>query len=154
MSRTPLTATALLLGALALSACATAEGAGEDISTAMATVTGATEGPPEGYQKVSDLVALPEFLPGIGVLYVDPATLPAGPFLAYDREGNLVSTVYMVPVERLQAQETFDNLEAAEGAEVDHVDLYYNAGHPGVEQPHYHIVLWHVAEENRVAAAQ
>ena len=154
MSRTPLTATALLLGALALSACAMAEGAGEDMSTAMATVTGGMEGPPEGYQKVSDLVALPEHLPGIGVLYVRPETLPAGPFLAYDREGNLVSTVYMVPIEQLQAQETFDNLEAAEGAEVDHVDLYYNAGHPGVEQPHYHIVLWHVAEENRVAAAQ
>jgi hypothetical protein len=24
--------------------------------------------------------------------------------------------------------------------------MYYNAGHPGVEQPHYHIVLWHVPE--------
>ena len=26
------------------------------------------------------------------------------------------------------------------------VDLYYNAGHPGVEKPHYHVVLWHVRE--------
>ena len=153
MSRTPLTATALL-SALALSACAMAEGAGEDMSTAMSTMTGAMEGPPAGYQKVSDLVALPEFLPGIGVLYVQPATLPAGPFLAYDREGNLVSTVYMIPVEQLEARETLDNLEAAEGAEVDHVDMYYNAGHPGVPQPHYHIVLWHVSDEQRVAAAQ
>jgi hypothetical protein len=24
--------------------------------------------------------------------------------------------------------------------------LYYNAGHPGVEVPHYHIVLWHVTK--------
>jgi predicted small secreted protein len=154
MSRTPLTATALLLGALALSACSTAEGLGEDVGTAVSTVTGTMEGPPEGYQKVSDLVALPEFLPGIGVLYVDPATLPAGPFLAYDREGNLVSTVYMIPMEQIESQQTLDNLEAAEGAEVDHVDMYYNAGHPGVPQPHYHIVLWHVADEQRVAAAQ
>jgi hypothetical protein len=27
---------------------------------------------------------------------------------------------------------------------VDHVSLYYNAGHPGVEEPHYHIVLWYI----------
>ncbi|MEZ4547090.1 MAG: hypothetical protein R3B51_04930 [Thermodesulfobacteriota bacterium] len=39
--------------------------------------------PPGGkYQKVSSLVELPDFIPGLGVLYVDPATLPAGPFLA------------------------------------------------------------------------
>jgi hypothetical protein len=25
--------------------------------------------------------------------------------------------------------------------------LYYNAGHPGVEKPHYHVVLWHVAKD-------
>ena len=55
--------------------------------------------PPTGaYKKVSELVKLPEFLPGLGQLYVDPKTLPAGPFLAYDRDGRLVSTVYMLPV--------------------------------------------------------
>ena len=44
--------------------------------------------PPAGaYKKVSELVKLPDFLPGLGQLYVDPKTLPAGPFLAYDREG-------------------------------------------------------------------
>ena len=38
---------------------------------------------PDGkYQNVSSLVALPEYIPGLGVLYIDPATLPAGPFLA------------------------------------------------------------------------
>ena len=32
--------------------------------------------PPEGeYRKVSELVTLPDFLPGLGTLYVDPATL-------------------------------------------------------------------------------
>src|SRR3712207_8537229 len=65
---------------------------------------------PEGYQAVSTLVELPEFLPGLGSLYVKPETLPAGPFLAYDRDGKLVSTIYMVPVEDIQAQKTFDNL--------------------------------------------
>src|SRR5207344_3506901 len=33
--------------------------------------------PPGGaYKKVSTLVALPDFVPGLGTLYVDPATLP------------------------------------------------------------------------------
>ena len=47
---------------------------------------------------------------------------------------------------------TFDNLDAPGGA-VDHVDVYFNAGHPGVEKPHAHLVLWHVgdADEARVA---
>jgi hypothetical protein len=99
-----------------------------------------TAPPAEPYKKVSELVALPDFLPGMGTLYVDPATLPAGPFLAYDKGGKFVSTIYMVPSEDLTAQKPFDNL--AVGGPVDHVDLYYNAGHPGVEAPHYHIVLW------------
>ncbi|MGH6904327.1 MAG: hypothetical protein ACREIR_16465 [Geminicoccaceae bacterium] len=104
--------------------------------------------PPGGaYQQVSDLVALPEFIPGLGSLYVQPATLPAGPFLAYDRDGRLVSTIYMVPLADIEAQKKFDGL--AVGAEnVVDVDMYYNAGHPGVEQPHYHVVLWHVAESD------
>ena len=105
----------------------------------------AADAPPAGYQKVSDLVALPEFIPGLGTLYVQRATLPAGPFLAYDRDGRLVSTIYMIPVADIEAQKKYDDL--AVGAEnVVDVDMYYNAGHPGVEQPHYHVVLWHVPE--------
>jgi hypothetical protein len=108
--------------------------------------------PPAPFQKVSKLVKLPDFLPGIGDLYVDPTTLPAGPFLAYDHDGKIVSTIYMVPLEDLQAKKPFDNLPAPGGA-VDHVDIYFNAGHPGVEKPHAHVVLWHVpaADESRVA---
>lgn len=101
--------------------------------------------PPGGnFQKVSALVPLPDFLPGMGTLYVDPKTLPAGPFLAYDREGKLVSSIYMVPVKDLEAHKAFDNLGAAK-EQVDHVDLYYNAGHPGVAEPHYHVVVWYVS---------
>ena len=59
--------------------------------------------PPGGkYKKVSSLVALPDFIPDLGTLYVDPATLPAGPFLAYDKKGNLVSSVYMIPLKDLK----------------------------------------------------
>lgn len=108
--------------------------------------------PPAPFEKVSKLVKLPDFLPGLGQLYVDPKTLPAGPFLAYDHDGKIVSTVYMIPIADLQAKKDFDNLSAPGGA-VDHVDVYFNAGHPGVEVPHAHIVLWHVpaADETRVA---
>jgi hypothetical protein len=109
--------------------------------------------PPGGtYKKVSELVKLPDFLPNLGQLFVDPKTLPAGPFLAYDHDGKLVSTIYMIPVGELDQHKAFNGL-ASPGGTVDHVSLYFNAGHPGVEQPHYHIVLWHVskADEARVA---
>jgi hypothetical protein len=105
-----------------------------------------TMAPPGGeYKKVSSLVKLPDFLPGMGTLYVMPSTLPAGPFLAYDREGKLVSSIYMVPLKDLDAHKKFDLGVAKE--RVDHVDLYYNAGHPGVAEPHYHIVLWYIPED-------
>jgi hypothetical protein len=109
--------------------------------------------PPGGaYQRVSDLVPLPAFLPGLGELWVDPATLPAGPFLAYDRGGQLVATIFMIPIADLEAGTTFDNLPAP-GGPVDHIDVDYNVGHPGVEAPHAHVVLWRVpvADEARVA---
>ena len=103
--------------------------------------------PPGGeFQKVSALVALPDFLPGMGTLYVNPKTLPVGPFLAYDRDGMLVSSIYMVPVKDLEAKKAFNNLGVAK-EKVDHVDLYYNAGHPGVAEPHYHVVVWYVSAE-------
>lgn len=112
-----------------------------------------TRFPPEApFQKVSGLVPLPEFLPGIGELFVDPTTLPAGPFEAYDHDGRLVSTIYMIPVADLNPDKSFDNLPVP-GVIVDHTDIYYNAGHPGVDVPHVHIVLWHVpvADEASVA---
>lgn len=110
--------------------------------------------PAEPYQQVSKLVKLPDFIPGLGQLFVDPQTLPAGPFLAYDRDGKLVSTIYMIPVADLNPDKTFDNLGTANGAAVDHVDIYYNAGHPGVEVPHAHFVLWHVSPEEEARVAE
>jgi hypothetical protein len=101
--------------------------------------------PPPPYQAVSDLVELPEFLPGLGQLFVDPATLPAGPFLGYDHDGQLSATIYMTPVEDLEGGTAYNDL--ALGAEtVTGVDIYYNAGHPGVEEPHAHVVLYHDAD--------
>ena len=109
--------------------------------------------PPSNYKKVSTLVALPDFVPGLGVLYVDPKTLPAGPFLAYDRQGKLVSSVYMIPVKDLEAHKAFNDLTVAK-EKVDHVDMYYNAGHPGVAEPHYHVVVWYVSPQQAAALKQ
>ena len=114
---------------------------------------GVEKAPPGGaFAKLSDLVKLPAFMPGLGVLYVDPRTLPKGPFLAYDRAGLLVSTVYMIPLKDFETHRKIDGLDVP-GGKVDHVDMSYNAGHPGVEEPHYHLILWHIkkADEARVA---
>ena len=51
----------------------------------------------------------------------------------------------MTPIEDLQAGAAFDDLRPGLH-EVTSVDIYYNAGHPGVEAPHAHIVLWHAAD--------
>ena len=113
-----------------------------------------SKAPPGGdYKKVSELVKLPDFLPGLGTLYVDPKTLPAGPFLAYDHSGKLVSTVYMIPLKDLDGQKALSDLPAP-GGRVDHVSLYFNAGHPGVPDPHYHIVLWHVSKSQEQLVAK
>ncbi|HEY8594514.1 MAG TPA: DUF5602 domain-containing protein [Devosiaceae bacterium] len=109
--------------------------------------------PAAPFQQVSKLVKLPDFIPGLGQLFVDPATLPAGPFLAYDHDGALVATVYMIPVADLNPDKSFDNLSAPGGV-VDHVDIYFNAGHPGVEVPHAHIVLWHVPAAAEASVAK
>jgi hypothetical protein len=108
--------------------------------------------PPGGaYKKVSTLVQLPEFLPGLGTLYADPATLPAGPFLACDRQGNLVSSIYMIPLKDMNAQKAFLGLKTGKGEQVDHVDVVFNAGHPGVAEPHYHFILWYVSPAKAAA---
>jgi len=108
--------------------------------------------PSAPYKAVSSLVKLPDFVPGLGQLFVDPATLPAGPFLAYDHSGRLVSTTYMIPLSMMKPDMNINDLKAPAGT-VDHVDIVYNAGHPGVAEPHIHITLWNVpvAQESRVA---
>ena len=110
--------------------------------------------PPGGaYKKVSTLVPLPDFVPGLGTLYVDPATLPAGPFLAYDHQGNLVSSIYMIPLKDMNAQTAFSGLKVAQ-ERVDHVDIVFNAGHPGVAEPHYHVMVWYVSPQRAAQLAK
>ena len=116
------------------------------------TAAAQRKAPPGGtYKKVSTLVPLPAFLPGLGTLYADPATLPAGPFLAYDRQGTLVSSIYMIPLKDMNAQKAFAGLKTGKGEQVDHVDVVFNAGHPGVAEPHYHFILWYVSPAKAAA---
>ncbi|WP_271510598.1 hypothetical protein [Bradyrhizobium sp. CCBAU 11357] len=104
-----------------------------------------------GYKRVSDLVNFPKFFPGLGIIFVKPDTLPLGPFLCFDRRDRLVATVYMVPNKDIDDHKSWEG--AGSAAPVDHVSLYFNPGHPGVDVPHYHVVLWHVTrkQEARVA---
>jgi hypothetical protein len=62
---------------------------------------------------VGSLVQLPDFVSGLGTLYVDSATLPVGAFLAYDRRGNLVSSVYVFPLKDLGTRKAFGALAVA-----------------------------------------
>jgi hypothetical protein len=102
-----------------------------------------TKTPPAKFKKVSTLVKLPDFIPGMGTLYVDPSTLPVGPFLGYNHGGKLVNIIYMVPLKDLEAHKNFDALGGvAKGLKVDHTAIEFNPGHPGVEEPHYHITQW------------
>lgn len=136
----------ILLALVALTGCAwrapSTEGKGAAVSL---------KEPPGGkYVKASSLAALPSFFPGLGTLYVQPDTLPVGPFQAYDRDGNLVSTIYMVPLAALDHRQRFLDVQSSP-LPVTYVDIYYNAGHPGVPMPHYHIVLWHVSRERALS---
>jgi len=117
---------------------------GLGLLVATAGCAGPTSPPGGDYRKVSELVPFPDFYPGLGTLYVQPKTLPVGPFLAFDRNGRIVSTIYMVPLRELDAHTPFNLVEGTQ-RRVDHVDMHYTAGHPGVEEPHYHIILWHVS---------
>ena len=142
MTRTLLKSACAALALLAAACVGGSSGTGMSTASAAASMS-----PPSGYKKVSELVKLPDFLPGLGTLYVQPSTLPAGPFLAYDRDNKLASTIYMIPLDDIQAQKKFDELAVGPDQTVKQVSMYYNAGHPGVEKPHYHVVLWHVPED-------
>jgi hypothetical protein len=107
-----------------------------------------------GYKAVTELTngAFPPFYPSLGAVYVRPKTLPVGPFLTFDRKGHQVSTVYMLSLEEMNGHKKFD-ATGTRSHRVDHVTVYYHGGHPGVDFPHYHNVLWHVSQkgEQRVA---
>ncbi|WP_024512564.1 hypothetical protein [Bradyrhizobium sp. ARR65] len=106
----------------------------------------------KGYKRVSDLVNFPKFFPGLGIIFVRPDTLPTGPFLCFDRKDHLVATVYMIPTKDIDDHRTLE--AAGASGRVDHVSFYFNPGHPGVDMPHYHFVIWHVPKKEEARVAQ
>ncbi len=111
----------------------------------LAQNTGENVNPPAGFKKVSTLVHLPDWLPGLGTLYVNPASLPTGPYLGYNHNGQLVNVVYMIPIKDFDQHKSLNDLgeKVAEmGLKVDRTSVQYNPGHPGLQVPHYHIIEW------------
>ncbi|WP_164758025.1 MULTISPECIES: hypothetical protein [unclassified Mesorhizobium] len=51
-------------------------------------------------------------------LFVDPTTLSGGPFLAYDHDGKLVSTIYMLPITDLNPHPSMSNRRTMAGADI------------------------------------
>lgn len=114
---------------------------------------------PDGYVPASELLPLPDFIPGAGSLYIDPANAPVGPWFSFSREGELVEVLFMVPLSDLDAATSWDDLATGVFADpeigaIDHVDLSYNGGHPGMAEPHYHVrlVLVDAATQNAAVA--
>ncbi len=126
------------------------------VGSARAKKPNVTTAPPSDFKEVSTLVNLPSFVPGLGMLYVNPSTLPVGPFLGYDKTGKkLINVTYMVPVKDFQAHKNMDGLGADLGnLKIDHTDIDYNPGHPGVQEAHYHIVEWLITRQEQEAEAK
>jgi hypothetical protein len=107
-----------------------------------------------GYKRLSSLVNFPAFFPGIGIVFVKPGTLPLGPYLSFDRKDRLISTIFMVPLDQMNDHKKFDADAGLAGARINHVTMYFNGGHPGVDMPHYHYVLWHVSRKDEALVAR
>jgi hypothetical protein len=89
---------------------------------------------------------LREWLPGVARL--EPGR-PGGPDLAYDAQGRLIATVYV-----LSARDLVDrDLETlrGEGRPIDHVSVFALVGRRELPAPHYAVVLWHVSEPEAAA---
>jgi BON domain-containing protein len=86
---------------------------------------------------------------GLARIDGDSVEHPHGPFVAYDRGGRLVATVYTVSMREL-ASTGLDDARAG-GRPIDHVSIYPVSADPDVPDPHYHLVLWHVSRAEAAA---
>lgn len=116
-----------------------------------------TAQPPAPYVNASTLVPLPAFIPSVGALFIDPANVPYGPWLAYSEDNQIIEVLYMIPVSEMG--KAMDWMDLGTGlftqlgfGAVDHVDITYNGGHPGMAEPHYHFRMVLVDHETQEAA--
>jgi hypothetical protein len=106
--------------------------------------------PSPRYQRVSLLFPpFPDYIPHQGTLYVDPTTVPIGPYLVYSKQAQLVGTMYMIPIREFQTRKTFKDLGVAPNLRPLRVEWFYQDAHPGVVEPHYHVILWYVPPEQQ-----
>lgn len=104
--------------------------------------------PPGGnFVKLSSVSHFPDFYPGLGTLYVQPASMPIGPYYGYDRLGHQVNTIYMVPLTFFDDHQVAKWIQSSH-LRVNHLTLAYTNPHPGVDMQHYHIILWHISPED------
>jgi hypothetical protein len=84
--------TLAILGVLAVAAGPALAADSNHPTVAASALQKAPPGAP--YEKVSQAIkGLPDFIPTMGIVYVDPKNLPEGPYLGYSRGGKLVDTV-------------------------------------------------------------
>lgn len=112
---------------------------------------------PSGYVNASTIVkGLPAFVPNAGALYIIPDNAPTGPWIAYGKDGNPIDVMFMIPISKMDAHQSWSNLPGVGDllneldVTVDHVEVMYNPGHPGLPVPHYHVMLVfvnHAAEQ-------
>jgi hypothetical protein len=141
-----------MLPALAVGAAIVLGGTAIAPQEAQAVSAGIETKPPASFVKVSDALKNPgmAFVPGLGTLYVDPKTLPAGPFLGYDKSGRLVNVTYMLPWADLEKNKTWPNLgAAAKGLKVDHTEVHVSGAHPGVMERHIHVINWLISDAEK-----
>ena len=127
------------------------------LSLNLATAQDLTPNLPEGYINASEILELPEFIPSVGSLYIDPGNAPVRPWLAYGRDGQLVEVLFMVPLNELTNNTNWTNLATNLFGQMDfgafnHVDITFNGGHPGMAEPHYHIRFVLLSDEAQQAA--
>lgn len=134
-----------LLATLAVGAAIALTGAAVSSLPAQAANGAIETKPPAGFVKVSEALKNPAmaFVPGLGTLYVDPKTLPAGPFLGYDKAGHLVNVTYMLPTSDLEKNKAWPALgTSVKGLKVDHTEVHLSGAHPGVTVRHLHVINW------------
>jgi len=52
----------------------------------------------------------------------------------------------------LDAHKNFEDVGSKLGdLKINHTDFSYNPGHPGVEEPHYHIIQWLITKQQQDA---
>ena len=97
------------------------------------------------------LVDDPDGEQGRGLQVVKGLSVRAG--VCGDHQGHLVSSIYMIPLKDMNSQKGFTGLKIAP-VPADHVDIVFNAGHPGVPEPHYHITVWYVSAQRAAELAK